>query len=296
MKRSRRIVHSMGALAMAALAMGCSLQDRHATGPSLATAAGWRWQTIAAGDFDLAAAIRPALRDAGPNNILVVYLEGDGLAYLTPTRPAQDPTPVDPVALRLALSHPGTGPVAWLARPCQYADAWTSRPCASAYWTDARWAPEVVTGVGAALDRLKLESGVAHILLVGYSGGGPLAALLAERRSDVSALVTVAGNLDLKRWVQDHGLTPLDRSLDPADGAAALATLPQIHLSGDHDNIVSQDVARAFLARLPPHAPAQLLTIAGQDHGSNWAAAWPQLSCRKELRSLPGWVEGAACR
>lgn len=296
MSRLRRIAGGIGALAVAALVTGCSLQDRQAAGPALVAAAGWSWQTVAAGEFTLAAALRPVRPDASRDAVLVVYLEGDGLAYRTPTQPAQDPTPVDPVALRLALAHPGAGPVAWLARPCQYAGTQAGGPCPSAYWTDARWAPEVVSGVGAALDRLKQQFGASRLLLVGYSGGGALAALLAERRTDIVALVTIAGNLDLERWVQDHDLAPLTRSLNPADGAAALATLPQIHLRGDRDTVVGEGVARAFLARLPRNAPARLLSIAGQDHGSSWAAAWPQLSCREEFQSLPGWGDGAACR
>jgi len=39
-------------------------------------------------------------------------------AWLAVPRPSQDPTPVDPLALRLALVQP-TGNAAYLARPCQ---------------------------------------------------------------------------------------------------------------------------------------------------------------------------------
>lgn len=267
---------------------GCALQERQKLAPTLAHDAGWRWQSIPAGQFDLTAASRPARAGAGSAAPLVVYIEGDGLAYLTPTRPAQDPTPVDPVALRLALAYPGGGPVAWLARPCQYAPA--LRGCDPAYWTGARWAPEVVNSAGLALDRLKRDSGAGRLLLVGYSGGGALATLLAAGRTDVDGLVTVAANLDLESWVRDHQITPLTRSLNPADKAPALGSLPQIHIRGTRDTIVGDDVLRAFMARLPPSAPVRLLEIPDQDHECCWADLWPTLSRRAEFQALPGWL------
>ncbi len=274
---------------MALLALwlpGCALQERQELAPALAAAAGWRWQSLPAGPFDLTAASRPAR--VGTGAPLVVYIEGDGLAYLNPTRPAQDPTPVDPLALRLALAHPGNGPVAWLARPCQYAPR--QRGCDPAYWTGARWAPEVVDSAGLALDRLKQDSGADRLLLVGYSGGGALAALLAAGRSDVSGLVTIAANLDLDSWVRDHQLSPLSRSLNPADRAPSLGTVPQIHIRGGRDAIVGGDVLRAFMARLPPSTPARLLEIPDQDHECCWADLWPTLSRGAEFQTLPGWL------
>ena len=53
---------------------------------------------------------------------LRVYIEGDGHAWESRTRPASDPTPRNPVALDLAMADPGTDPVLYLARPCQRTD------------------------------------------------------------------------------------------------------------------------------------------------------------------------------
>ncbi|MBP7340588.1 alpha/beta hydrolase [Niveispirillum sp.] len=280
---------------MARLGMGlclllaaCAIQGRQQHGPDLAAAGGWQWRTIPAGPFELAAATRPARVSVADTAPLVIYIEGDGFAYRSATQPAQDPTPVDPVALRLALAHPGDGPAAWLARPCQYTAV--RRPCDPAYWTDARWAPEVVDSTGMALDQLKRDAGAGRLVLVGYSGGGALAALLAERRDDVVALVTVAANLDLDSWVRAHDLAPLTRSLNPAAAAAALAALPQIHISGGRDTTVGRDILRAFTDRLPPSAPVRVLDIPDQDHGGGWATIWPELSRRAEFKSLPGWL------
>ena len=247
--------------------------------------AGWQWQVIAAGTFDLATARKPATTLA---DTLTVYIEGDGFAYASPTRRAMDPTPTDPVALRMALQHPGGGPVAWLSRPCQFGPR--ARNCQSDYWTIARYSPDVVASASAALDRLKADTaGVSRVILVGYSGGGALAALLAERRRDIAGLVTVAANLDLGAWVKIHDLTPLTGSLDPATEAAQLALVPQVHFVGARDRIVDERIARGFVARMPESTDSSIVVVPDQDHGCCWTGLWPQLASRAELLRIKGW-------
>jgi len=255
----------------------------------LARAAGWQWAVVPAGAFDLATARRPG---GSGSDVLTVYVEGDGFAYAAPGRRSMDPTPTDPLALRLALQHPGSGAVAWLARACQYGPR--ARNCRSDYWSIARYAPEVIDSAGAALDRLKADAGGAtRLILVGYSGGGALAALLAERRSDVAALVTVAANLDLGAWTAAHRLTPLSRSIDPAVDAARLSRMPQVHFVGADDRIVGADIARSFVARMAADAAVTIATVPGQDHGCCWAARWPSLAAGADLARLPGWGRAA---
>lgn len=250
----------------------------------LARQAGWQWAVKSAGTFDLATALRPGVRSA----VLTVYIEGDGFAYAAAGRRSMDPTPTDPLALRLALQHPGSGAVAWLARPCQYGPR--SRNCRSDYWSIARFAPEVVESAGIALDRLKDDGGGAtRLILVGYSGGGALAALLAQRRSDVAALVTVAANLDVGAWTAAHRLTPLSRSLDPAADAAQLSRTPQVHFIGADDRVVGPELARGFVARMAADAPVTIVVVPGQDHGCCWAARWPALATGADLAGIEGW-------
>ncbi|WP_064742559.1 S9 family peptidase [Azospirillum sp. B4] len=273
------------ALLMAGGLAACSgIHGRQERGPTLAHAGGWRWATLPAGTFDLATAVKPEA--GGP--LLTVYIEGDGLAYLTAREPSQDPTPTDPLALRLAMAHPGTGPVAYLARPCQY--VMPGRNCQVGYWTTARLAPEVVDSAGIALDRLKADAHAQRLVLVGYSGGGGLAAMLAERRADVAGLVTVSGNLDFGLWTQTLDLTPLAQSLDPVTDAARLGALPQVHFVGADDKVVDGAIARSFVGHQPPGAPASIVTVPGQDHRCCWAGAWPDLSRRAELKAIPGWL------
>ncbi|OIQ98316.1 alpha/beta hydrolase family protein [mine drainage metagenome] len=256
-----------------ALAACSSLAERQALGPRLAQKAGWQWRVLEGGAFRLAAATAPLA--ASPR--LVVFLEGDGFAYVRPTQPSRNPTPSDPVALRLALAQPRGAPalnLAWLGRPCQYV---SSPACRTADWTRRRYAPEILDSVNAALDQLKRQSGARTLVLVGYSGGGAIAALLAARRTDVAALITVVADLDLGYWTRRDGLSPLTGSLDPAEAAPALAALPQAHFAGGDDAVVGPDVTRAYLRRLPPGAPARLLVIPGFTHACCWSRDWPSL-------------------
>ena len=63
------------------------------------------------------------------------------------------------------------------------------------------------------VDALKRDAGAAKVILVGYSGGGAIAVLLAARRLDVAGVITVSADLDLAYWTQRDGLAPLSGSL-----------------------------------------------------------------------------------
>lgn len=250
--------------------------SRSDTAADLASISGLAPRTIAGRQFDLAAYVRP-----GRATTLTVYLEGDGFAWVTRSRPSSDPTPKDPMALRLAAAD-RTGAVAWLARPCQYVGGAQGRGCHQHYWTEGRYAEEVVADTDAALDRLKAETGAARLRLVGYSGGGTLAALVAARRTDVDLLVTVAGMLDTQAWVRAKELSPLSGSLDPAAQVDALGRIPQIHFSGADDRDVPPLVARSFAARFPAGHTPELVELAGFDHHCCWPEAWPRLRAQAE--------------
>lgn len=263
-------------LALALLLTACA-SSRRAEGPNLARAAGWHWEILPAGMFDLAVATAP--RSGGET--LVVYLEGDGFAYVRPSQPSGDPTPTDPVALRMALADPTQAPTAWVARPCQYTLPDQGRNCATPYWTNHRYAPEVVDSVGTTLDQLKRRNGASRLVLIGYSGGGAIAAILAARRNDVAKLVTVAANLDVATWTERQGLSPLRGSLDPArDAAPMLGNVDQLHFAGADDRTVGPDVVRSFMRRLPPGSPARLVEVPRYSHSCCWAQDWASLAAQ----------------
>lgn len=212
-------------------------------------------------------------------DVLTVYIEGDGLAWLSGTRPSDNPTPVRPVGLELALRHP-RGAAAYLARPCQYVESGTGTSCNQHYWTDLRFSPEVVEASDAAISVLKQRFGATKLVLVGYSGGGAVAALVAGRRNDVIQMVTVAGNLDHRAWTMQHHLSPLTGSLNPADEWEKLVDIPQLLLLGEKDRVVSRSMTDAYASSFPPEHRPEIESVPGFDHECCWVEQWDKLLSR----------------
>lgn len=249
-----------------------TLQERRNTADSLARQRDWVRLTLDAGPFQLAAFV---LAKPLPSTHLTIYVEGDGLAWLSSTQASSDPTPRDPMGLRLALAQP-VGAAVYLARPCQYVGP-DSRGCARRYWTDARFAPEVIDATDRAVTQLKNQFGAQHVTLVGYSGGGAVAALVAARRSDTDMLVTVAGNLDHRAWTALQRISPLSASLNAADYVGALGSLPQLHFAGARDDNIPPVLAENFAKRFGTSLPPVVRIEPDFDHTCCWAQAWPRL-------------------
>lgn len=282
---ARAMLRAWWAMATLILMAGCSAlpsrQDRQKLADELAAPKGWHASVIATDSFDILSygpKVAPRLEQLDPQGTLTVYIEGDGFAWVTASTPSDDPTPRDPVALQMALAQP-RGAAAYLARPCQYTltGSATARPCPQRYWTTARFAEPVVQAESQALDELKQRYGASRLVLVGYSGGGAVAALLAARRADVVALITVAGNLDHLAWTSLHGIRPLEASLNPIDQAGRLARLRQSHLVGEQDRVVPADLVRAFVAKQGSGAQATVIVEPGFGHACCWAQQWPRL-------------------
>ncbi|ATQ77842.1 alpha/beta hydrolase [Massilia violaceinigra] len=267
------IDRSRTGMLLGALLAGCAVVDpsvRLQQADALAGAAGWERSTLAAGSFALTVWSPAAAQRAAT---LTVYMEGDGMAWLNPSTVSPDPTPVQAMALQLALRHP-VGAVAYLARPCQFQAGALPAACRSAVWTDARYSPQVIDSMNAALDQLIQRTGARRLILVGYSGGGVVAALLAARRADVVLLLTVAANLDTAAWARLQHLSPLAGSLNPADYAAQLARVPQQHWVGTDDKVVPPGVLASYAARFPAGARPRVTVVPGFSHGCCWQAGW----------------------
>jgi pimeloyl-ACP methyl ester carboxylesterase len=264
--------------------VGCAappLADRIALASEVAAAGGLTERRLATERFVLLGYWRPArLPGAG----LRVYLEGDGLAWTSRRKISADPTPVDPVALRLAAADPTPRAILYLARPCQYLGA-AEPPCGPAEWTDRRYSEEITRTIDQAIDHVLEESFDAKrgrdragpLEMVGYSGGGVLAANVSARRTDVALLVTVAAPLDLAGWVRHHDISPLLGSLDPSEQARALAPIPQLHFVGEEDENVPVALARSYLAALGNPERAEIIVVPGFGHRCCWARDWPAL-------------------
>ena len=217
---------------------------------------------------------------------LHVYLEGDGSPWRDRFHVALDPTPRQPLALRLMALDPR--PSLYLGRPC-YHGRHAEPGCAPHLWTLSRYGPAVVDSLVSALDDYRRRHPFEQLVLIGYSGGGVLALLMAERLPEVRLVVTVAANLDTRAWSRYHDYTPLLGSLDPARRTPLNAGLPQWHLLGGIDSIVPPETVAGFLAARPC---ARVSWFPDFDHGCCWPRIWPEYLRRfADYRPLPGCAD-----
>lgn len=208
-----------------------------------------------------------------PTRLLVVYLEGDGFAWINRYRLSPDPTPKNSLVLALMVQDPNPA-VLYLGRPCQYLGEAVA-DCPSQYWSSHRYAPEVVAAMGGAIDTLKQSVQAEEIILVGYSGGGTIGALLAAQRADVRGLITVAANLDVAAWTAHHQVSPMPHSWNPVDFAQGLANVPQFHWAGKQDQQVPPAILHAYLRHLHNPVAVTVQEVPDFDHACCWVSSWP---------------------
>jgi len=206
---------------------------------------------------------------------LTIYLEGDGLAWVKSTIASSNPTPINPLALKLALLD--TNSASYLARPCQYITENQSKNCTPKYWTSHRFSPEVILSTNQAIDEIKQKFGAHKLILVGYSGGGAVAALVAAKRHDVIKLVTVAGNLDHAFWTKQQHLSPLSGSLNAADAWKDLQVISQRHYVGGRDSTISEDIAQSYASQFIINKQPSIIVIPNFDHHCCWESIWPSI-------------------
>ena len=209
------------------------------------------------------------------SDLMVVYIEGDGFAWVSRTEPSLDPTPKHPLAFQLACQDPSPN-VIYLARPGQF-EAGGTPSINQSYWTQKRFSPEVIQATSLALDTLKRTLGSAKISLVGYSGGAVVAVLVAAQRDDVIALRTVAGNLDPDLFTSLHHVSPLTGSLDPLAVASSIRSMAQLHFVGERDTTVPKAIATAFLDQEGDVRHASLIVVSGASHLERWVERWREL-------------------
>ncbi len=230
---------------------------------------------LKAGNFDLQTFLRTA---PSSSSVLRVYLEGDGQPWSNRYSPPADPTPRNPVALQLANAAPSNEPVAYIARPCQFLTRRERTNCWQGYWSSARFAPEVVVSASSAIDQLKTRSRASDIHLVGYSGGGVLAVLVAAQRKDIVSVTTVAAPLDLDEWARIHDASPLAGSLKPLQAdLIKLGSIRQHHFVGTKDSIVPPTVLKSFVKALGHPSNVEAYYIDGYDHACCWVENWERL-------------------
>jgi hypothetical protein len=227
---------------------------------------------VRGGDFE-----HLILKNDGGGDTLHVFIEGDGTPWIGGRRVASDPTPRNPLALRLMLATPAAA--AYVGRPCYFSVE--DPTCDSRYWTDARYAPSVVASMAAAIGTLIADDRYRRCIVIGHSGGAALAVLVAGQLPRPCRIVSIAGLIDAGAWTQWHRYEPLTGSLDPRDVDATRSDR-FVYLVGMRDTNIP---AEQTLAAIDGAPEANVWRYPDFDHVCCWLEQWPQILER--LRELP---------
>ena len=202
---------------------------------------------------------------------LKVYIEGDGLPWYRGRSPSGDPTPGEPLALRL-MAQDLTAAI-YIGRPCYFGLNHSSN-CTSTIWTFARYSEEVIASMNRVVKQYQEILGITKVVLIGYSGGGVIATLMAKDINLPTFLLTISANLDIDAWTTSRGFLPLDESLNPVDFIEQLQDIRQLHLIAVEDKTVPPFVTRLYTDKLPRLSSRQYPNF---DHKCCWVSLWRQI-------------------
>ncbi len=203
------------------------------------------------------------------DGILHIYLDGDGTPWERQRWVADDPTARNPLILRLMQQDQQSAIL--LGRPCYYG---IQDGCDSKYWTSQRYSKPVVDSMVQALNAWLKQYDFKQIVLIGYSGGGTIAMLMANRIKKLSTVVTVAANLDVDEWSKFHGYSILGASLNPANESELHSDIRQIHIAGKDDDVVPIFIIREFAEK---QGNAQFYVFHDHDHACCWEESWGKI-------------------
>jgi pimeloyl-ACP methyl ester carboxylesterase len=259
------------------LLAGCTTlpapQERASTADMLAAEKGWHSDVLKTDLF-----LFRVYETARPleTEIITIYIEGDGLSWISRDRPSANPTPINPIGLKLALQNKHSA--VYLARPCQFINLTLESNCNKKYWTSHRFSKEVIDSTNNAIEKIKAKYQAKRIILIGYSGGGTVATLVAARRSDIKQLITIAGNLDIDAWAKRHHLTTLDGSLNPADYYSNLESIDQTHLVGGKDTNISIAETMSYVRKFSKSNLIKVIVVDQYDHRCCWVEDWQKIT------------------
>lgn len=197
-------------------------------------------------------------------NDLHVYLDGDGSPWKS------DPTSRNPLILSLMAQD--RFPSILLGRPC-YHELTASAICNETFWNSKRYSAEIVNSMAIALKNWLQKYPAKNVTLIGYSGGGTLAVLMADKIPAVQTVLTFAANLDVESWAQGYGYRALTESLNPIKQKKPPERIRQIHLAGADDEVVAASIVKSYADQ--QHAEYQLFPEF--DHQCCWEEVWQKI-------------------
>ncbi len=200
---------------------------------------------------------------------LRIYLGGDGTPSINNV-PSTDPTPQYPLMLKLMTLDPK--PALYLGRPC-FHGLKKNLNCLPKIWSTGRYSEIVVSSMARAIQTIFERDSYKKLELFGYSGGGTLAMLLAQKLPKTHLVITIAANLDVQGWAQYRKISGLEASLSPEDLPPLDKDIIQLHFVGEKDRVVPNQ----FTVRGVTGKNAKLIEIENFNHVCCWEKLWPKI-------------------
>jgi pimeloyl-ACP methyl ester carboxylesterase len=231
---------------------------------------GFKGMIVDSGQFRHRIYVNKHIQQKTAQPVVHVYLDGDGTPWEKRRWITDDPTSRNYLILRMMGQDPS--PAILLGRPC-YLGLSLSTACHSKYWTSHRYSQKVVSGMIKALNSWLQSRHYKKVVLMGYSGGGVLAMLMAPDIKSIDSVVTVAANLDVVAWSQMHGYSPLSGSLNPADFSLPVE-IKQFHLSGGRDDVVPESIVKKIAKK---NSQAKFMLFEQYTHQCCWDDNWSRI-------------------
>lgn len=249
------------ALVLAILALaGCATPAQQAS--AFARAQGFEEAIVPGNGFRHVVWRKSSARETA---VLHVYLEGDGVPYLTRHLIARDPTPRHPLMLRLMSLDPY--PSVYVGRPCYWGLA--DPACSAQSWTLERFSAPVVDSLVLVIEHEAQARRATQLVLYAHSGGAALALLAVQRGLPASAIITVGGTLDPDAWTRAHDYTSL-QGLNPVNLPWPQTRPWMRHYVGSRDDVVPP----ALVRRAAQTLGGEVIEIPDFDHRCCWDRLW----------------------
>jgi len=199
---------------------------------------------------------------------LKIYIEGDGRPWIGGKHISKDPS--SNALMMFDLLQQTEGDRLYLGRPCYFKT--NDEHCHFNYWTSHRYSKEVVESMAQVIQQTMQLSNYKHAVIIGHSGGGVIATLLACILDFTPDIITLAANLDIDRWAEIHKWSPLTGSLNPSNLSSECKIENAFHFYGGKDKNVTLESVQSFFST----GNANFVLLPDATH-NNWPLFWEKI-------------------
>lgn len=202
------------------------------------------------------------------NGKLIIYIEGDGMSWIDRFTISSNPTPLNPIAFKLALIDESDN-IVYLARPCQF--EWSNN-CNKDTWTRSQYSLDVLNSYKTIIDELSIKYKEIH--LVGYSGGAGIGMYLGSLdNKSIKSIRTIAGNINHNVLTELLNISNLNKSINFYPVVKKTKEIPQTHYYGLKDNVVPNQMQILYKNQNADNNCIKIKSVKAT-HNKGWIEFW----------------------